>query len=857
MTAGTSLLFVDAYDSFTNNIVALLYQSAPGVVVEVIHIDTDVQKTYLTDFRSFLVSFDAVVLGPGPGDPHNHADIGCIADIWPLAEEYQIPVLGICLGFQSLCLRYGLPVVRMNEPCHGQSKRILSHDDDIFSDLQDLSAVCYNSLAVRVSSLTAAGHTSTLNSPRSSLSSGSAASNETEDDGNPVKRVRLLAWDNEGNAMAVKHRILPFWGIQFHPESCKSHALCRTLLENWVHSVERHNCIQRRKTAVTIGRNLLLSDDSCANMQLQESQFTHKVLKLLPSLATAVQWRSAKASTVLVESLRYWCYDKTRYGSVAMLESSGKGRFSIYSFTDSTTVSLCCREDMFSVYRGMDNVVQQQCGADQAMRWLEEMMTLLSARGGDLDTPFWGGLVGYFSYEFCLDLLKLKSNTKCKNFGRIVPDFEFSFVDRSIVHDKVSGEVYVQSLRKDDDQWLSEIMSRLENGPMQRPPALREIKRLQKHSDSARVRTPDHDAYIDQISTCRSHLYAGNSYELCLTTEATITVPSSDLDSSFALYNSLNLKNPVPFASLLHFPCSDTTILSTSPEQFLTTSRTGTIDMKPMKGTVARTRTTTLADARRILATTKESAENLMIADLIRHDLYGTVGCHYPDTPSIDPVQVIKLNEVTEYETVYQLTSHIRALPPHELTDSSMSSQKDSCNTQALDEAINPHDPEKLIQHNFRALRHTLPPGSMTGAPKARSCQILSEIEQRPRGIYSGIIGFFDVGGSSSWSVAIRTAFSSNSTRNDPSSPPAKPPTATTSPSIENLEKSTLPRELENSGSRPGTEKIYRLGAGGAITVLSDNESEHAEMSTKLQSVLRGFGVEESRYNGNGTRQDT
>lgn len=209
--------------------------------------------------------------------------------------------------------------------------------------------------------------------------------------------------------------------------------------------------------------------------------------------------------------------------------------------------------------------------------------------------------------------------------------------------------------------------------------------------------------------------------------------------------------------------------------------------MIPMKGTVRKTPSMTFARASLLLASAKEQAENLMIADLIRHDLHSALGPHAH-------VSVAKLCAVEEHETVYQLVSHIRAEAPLPIptTLSAAAAQ------------------ERAIQHGHRVLRHALPPGSMTGAPKKRSCAILAQLEQRDRGAYAGVVGYFDVGGGGGWSVCIRSAFT------------------TAAPDAEGMQ-------------------TWRIGAGGAITVLSDPQAEWEEMQTKLQSVLRAFEPDEMR----------
>jgi para-aminobenzoate synthetase len=96
-------------------------------------------------------------------------------------------------------------------------------------------------------------------------------------------------------------------------------------------------------------------------------------------------------------------------------------------------------------------------------------------------------------------------------------------------------------------------------------------------------------------------------------------------------------------------------------------------------------------------------------------------------------------------------------------------------------------------------LAASLPPGSMTGAPKKRSCELLQEVERgKARGLYSGVFGYFDVGGSGDFSVVIRSAFKWN-------------------------------------------DEEWRVGAGGAVAALSDAEAEWHEMLAKRENVLRAF----------------
>jgi para-aminobenzoate synthetase len=222
------------------------------------------------------------------------------------------------------------------------------------------------------------------------------------------------------------------------------------------------------------------------------------------------------------------------------------------------------------------------------------------------------------------------------------------------------------------------------------------------------------ERYERQFQRVRTHLRRGEAYQLCLT---------YDLERSFAgdpwhLYQCLRRHNPAPFAG--YFEASDLTVVSSSPERFLRVDRSGRVEARPMKGTAAKGtgEEENRAIRQRLVESQKDRAENLMIADLLRNDL-GRV-CE------LGSVQVTHAADLEEYETVYQLVSRVEG-------------QLDRAQTRA-----------DLLASAF-------PPGSMTGAPKKRSIQLLEDLEQRRRGPYSGVLGYWMADGCMDFSVLIRT----------------------------------------------------------------------------------------------------
>jgi para-aminobenzoate synthetase len=408
------------------------------------------------------------------------------------------------------------------------------------------------------------------------------------------------------------------------------------------------------------------------------------------------------------------------------------------------------------------------------------------ADGGHPNVPFWGGLVGYLGYELGLEALKVPLMHR-KGFSRKNnPDLSLVFVERSIVVDSHFGDVYIQSLKTDDDQWMEETAHCLTQAaltltstalPCDPPVAL--------FSQPPVIHLPLEKVYKARILEAKEYLFSGDSYELCLTARTRITVQPRRIPTSFSweLYKRLRRYNPAPYSGFLRLHPS--TLLSSSPERFLSVSRPphSRCQLRPIKGTVRKAPGITREVAERMLAgNNKEVAENLMIVDLIRHDLHGAVG---------EDVSVKQFCRVEEYETVWQMVSVIEGVAPP--SDSDVDSQR---------------------MLGWDTLRRSFPPGSMTGAPKKRSVEILQTLEDNNRGIYSGVFGYWDVGGGGDWSVVIRSCFKYDDRSRDGATEDADP-------------------EMET----------WTVGAGGAITALSDVDAEWDEMLAKLQSVLRTFEV--------------
>lgn len=136
------ILLIDAYDSFSQNLSSLL-SLATGATVHIIHIDT---FPHIGALLPFLRSFHAIVIGPGPGSPENDTDVGIIKDIWHLDAMHLLPVFGVCLGLQSLCLAFGGRIERLHVVKHGLTSPISHSGTGLFAGVGSVNAVRYHSL---------------------------------------------------------------------------------------------------------------------------------------------------------------------------------------------------------------------------------------------------------------------------------------------------------------------------------------------------------------------------------------------------------------------------------------------------------------------------------------------------------------------------------------------------------------------------------------------------------------------------------------------------------------------------------------------------------------------------------------
>ena len=520
--------------------------------------------------------------------------------------------------------------------------------------------------------------------------------------------LHALAWSEDGVLMGVRHLEAPLWGVQFHPESiCSEHGA--RLLRNF-----RDLAL----AASTRSRARLRGDDQRLVRRQPIVRFRRLRLTLDAELVFAELYAEREVAFWLDSSI-----------GPAHPGGSGVGRFSFMG-DDRGPLAELLTYDVASARA----TIRTARGTEQAdgplLAYLDDQLHARRTTTAALPFDFDGGYVGYLGYE-----LKAECGGEAAHAAE-APDAALVFADRFLAFDHEAGEVWLVALEAHDAPaaaWLDEMTARLtalaeavDGGGSDAPPS-NGGPPAPIHADgggrAVQIEdawpagcTPRHDddAYLALIARCQEAIGAGETYEVCLTNHIEL---DAGIDP-WPAYRRLRKVNPAPFAAFLRFP--QVSVLSASPERFLRVGADGAVEAKPIKGTAPRGATVEqdLAIRERLRGSEKDRAENLMIVDLLRNDL-GAV-CE------VGSVHVPTLFGVESFATVHQLVSTIRG--------------RIGRGASALD-----------------VVRAAFPGGSMTGAPKKRTMELVDELEAGPRGVYSGALGWFALGGAADLSIVIRT----------------------------------------------------------------------------------------------------
>ena len=342
---------------------------------------------------------------------------------------------------------------------------------------------------------------------------------------------------------------------------------------------------------------------------------------------------------------------------------------------------------------------------------LQALDTLLQkyALFANASLPFGGGAVGYLGYELKKHIEVLP---ECTSDDLAFPDLWFGFYEGALVFDHIENKVFAAAynIKGNSENLLEKLSHWYKNANTAANPGKNQHG---KDPDKKIASTLDEKSYIRAVQKTLDYIGSGDIYQANISTRFSTNLTHPPLET----YGRLRELNKAPFAAYLE--TGEHQVLSSSPERFLKISR-DILEMRPIKGTAPRGTTPEkdAANKDKLLTSKKDQAELLMIVDLIRNDL-GRI-C------KTGSVKVTGIYDLESYATVHHLSATIKGIRKK--------------NTSLKD-----------------IIKATFPGGSITGAPKVRSMEIIDELEPTHRGVYTGAIGYFGFDGQADLNIAIRT----------------------------------------------------------------------------------------------------
>jgi para-aminobenzoate synthetase component 1 len=380
--------------------------------------------------------------------------------------------------------------------------------------------------------------------------------------------------------------------------------------------------------------------------------------------------------------------------------------------------------------------------------------------------PFQGGAMGYMGYEAGRLFEKLPETSQ---EGSRLPDILLPFYDCVIAIDHFADG---PGQPERDQAWLIST-GILESGHFCPKVARKRLELFQDLLDQPEPILPASPilpgwqasksrlAFEASILRTKDYILDGDIFQANITQQFSNSWNMDLEETPLALYGKLRKVNAAPFAG--YFQAGDHVIASSSPERFVILDEDGKVETRPIKGTAPRdlkSRRQDTLNAKALENSEKDRAENVMITDLLRNDLSRI--CQ-PGS-----IKVPNLCKLESYARVHHLVSTVTG------------QMKEGLGATAL-------------------LGATFPGGSITGAPKIRAMEIITELEDLPRNIYCGSMGYISFGGAMDTNIAIRTL-------------------------------TIRPDEI-----------VFNVGGG--ITALSDPDAEYEECLHKANAILKACGT--------------
>jgi anthranilate synthase component 1 len=360
-------------------------------------------------------------------------------------------------------------------------------------------------------------------------------------------------------------------------------------------------------------------------------------------------------------------------------------------------------------FRSKGNKVEGEGKVENPYRFLKgKFEELRPTEMERVASPFAGGMVGYFGYDivrFFEDLpCTLKDDLK-------LPDAYFVVPKHLLVFNHIERTIELISLGRDEDfeRRLFRHCEGVESEPLR-------VKKCRKRGCGGKHR------YERGVEKSKEYIACGDIFQVVLSRRNEFGFKGNEL----RMYEALRKINPSPYMFFLDF--EDTKIMGSSPEM-LVRLENRRLTTRPLAGTRPRRLDNVEEDEKlkvNMLLDEKERAEHVMLVDLHRNDM-GRVSKY-------GSVKVTELMGVEKYSHVQHIFSNV---------ESELGEDKDA----------------------FDALEACFPAGTVSGAPKVRAMEVIEELEERRRGPYAGVVGYFDYLGNMDFAITIRSMFTKDGGR--------------------------------------------------------------------------------------------
>lgn len=362
-------------------------------------------------------------------------------------------------------------------------------------------------------------------------------------------------------------------------------------------------------------------------------------------------------------------------------------------------------------YGDQCQIIKKDGGEKIIGKPLEILKDMMAQCHHDVDPlfPFVGGAVGFAGYDAIRQYEKIGDVPKDE---MNVPDVHFLFFEVLVVFDHLEQKIYLVGAPHVNGSSKEELLKQIEQVQQQIQNTVPETEENDATLTAFQASIPKHE-FINHVTKAKKYIEEGDIFQVVLSQRLKATIEGDP----FSLYRKLRVKNPSPY--MYYFDYSDYYIAGVSPESLIKVKGKKVIT-NPIAGTRPRGKSEDEDKrlAADLLADEKELAEHKMLVDLGRNDL-GRV-CEFGS------VQLTKYLQIENFKHVIHLVSEVEGV------------LKDKCS---------PID----------ALISTLPAGTVSGAPKIRAMEIINEMENCKRGIYSGAIGYVSGNGNLDFALAIRT----------------------------------------------------------------------------------------------------